>query len=209
LDSSSSCHKFFLYESLVAPTTIFLRTMIRNNQRRNPNSRFVPRNRPQNRNARLANPITDVKSLETKLVNGPSDPRTTLSDTVFTKVFTTTVTLAGGAANLGSSQIGALISSNNTALLSYRIQKVSVFASATDSAFVGVQLALSDEASYRDYGTAGSLRPQVHLRPSLEFRQTWRDIPGSNVNLLALSGGTTDVLIVQLTLEVRVPLPFT
>ncbi len=181
--------------------------MARNRSSRIVNSQQTrkPRLRP---NTRVVSRGPDAIALETKLVNGPTDPRTALSDLIFTKVFTTTQILASGTATITAATIKALLSTSVTAAYSFRIQKISAYASAAAGSFVGVQLSSSDEGQYIDYGTQGSVRPQVHIRPSMQFRQTWLNNATPATNLFSLTGTATDTVVLQITLEVRIALPF-
>jgi hypothetical protein len=137
--------------------------------------------------------------LETRLVSGPADPRSTNRDYVLTKVATGVVALTAGAGKIDNTLVARMVP---TATKLFRIHKVSVYAPASATGFIKVADVLSDEGSFEDYGTQGSMRPQVHLRPALHVREQWFD-PTTTNDFYNLTGSTTDNIVVQLTLEVR------
>lgn len=76
-----------------------------------------------------------------------------------------------------------------------------------------VGVAVSDETSdlahFSDYGTYGSIRPQIHIRPSFEVRQRWYGIDDQTaLYTLRVSTGNA-ICIIQPTVEVRFPGPNT
>lgn len=171
------------------------RSMNRSNRRNG-----VSRNQRRGRQSRpIFSGTATQLGLETKLVNGPPDPRSTNRDYVLTKVATGVATLAGAAGKIDNVLISRMIPA---AAKAFRINKVSVYAPAQVNSFIQLSDVTSDLASFEDYGTQGSVRPQIHVRPALQLRETWHE-PTSTTTYYNLRGGQMDQIVVQLTLEVR------
>jgi hypothetical protein len=143
--------------------------------------------------------------MDTKRVNGPSDPISTTVDCVFTKKVSYHVEVP----STGLALTNVLIATQLPAVsYQYRIQKLSCYAPATAEASLQVGDQQSDEAIFIDYGTQGSIRPQIHLRPSWELRNKWfeKATVETFYQIHATGGGTAPsmtTVIIQLTLEIR------
>jgi hypothetical protein len=144
--------------------------------------------------------------LATTRVNGPSDPPTTTKDVVVEKrVSFRTPAQVIGVSTITSDTISAQLP--NVTGLTFRIQKLSVYDDATTGAGIELNDLTSDLASFRDYGTAGSIRPQVHITPALEVRQRWF-VKGTPVPVYTIRGDSaTDVggAVTVVTVEMRLP----
>jgi hypothetical protein len=140
----------------------------------------------------------------TTRVNGPADPLAATRDIVVTKRVLFRLTLAAGTVDLTPARIAGHLPAI-PAGLEYRIQKASFYAAAANDSFLSVDDLTSDLASFSDFGTQGSVRPQVHLVPALELRQTW--IPSGATGPVAIyhiaSAPVTGTIVVSLTLEIR------
>jgi hypothetical protein len=145
--------------------------------------------------------------MDTRRVNGPSDPVTTTVDVVFTKKITYRLVQTGTTPVQVTNAI--LISELPAVRLTYRIQKVSFYAQAAAGQFIEVVDFKSDEASFVDFGTQGSVRPQIHLRPAWQLRNQWWDNATAETFYECLSGaGVPGIpIILQATLEVRLMVP--
>jgi len=144
--------------------------------------------------------------LATTRVNGPSDPPTTTKDVVVEKkVSFRTPAPVVGVSTITSDTISAQLP--NVAGLTFRIQKLSVYDDAANGAGIELNDLTSDLASFRDYGTAGSIRPQVHVTPSLEVRQRWF-VKGTPVRIYTVLGDDSIVAVARVTVvtvEMRLP----
>jgi len=143
--------------------------------------------------------------LATTRVNGPNDPPTTTKDVVVEKRLSFRIPLAViGVSTVTSDTISAQLP--NVTGLTFRIQKLSVYDDATTGSSIELNDLTSDLASFRDYGTAGSIRPQVHITPALEVRQRWF-VKGTPVSIYTILRGSaiagTGVAVV--TVEMRLP----
>jgi hypothetical protein len=141
--------------------------------------------------------------MDTKRVNGPSDPVATTRDVVVTKKVTIPVVGAPGTLiAVTNVMIASVLPPTN---FTYRIQKASFYGAADPGGSVTVTDLKSDEAEFVDYGTSGSVRPQIHLRPAFELRNAWYDKATANdfytVEFGSASPSSQGLL--QLTLEVR------
>jgi len=144
--------------------------------------------------------------MEPKRVNGPSDPATTTVDCVFTKKITIVLPVPD---TVGGNVTDDLITGELPPVgLTYRIQKVSFYAPAAANAFIEVNDLKSDEAGFVDYGTQGSVRPQIHIRPAWQLRNAWFD-RGTSETFYSVfgNGGASSTVIVQMTVEVRIHVP--
>lgn len=172
----------------------------KNGRTRAVRSGFIPRvNQPRRSRGNNFNGTPAQLGLETKLVNGPPDPRSTNRDFALIKVATGVLELSSGGGVIDNTLIARMIPTSTKV---FRIHKVSVYAPASATSFVRITDIHADEASFEDYGTQGSLRPQVHIRPALQVREQWYDptVAGSHYNI---AGSTSDKIVVQMTLEVR------
>jgi hypothetical protein len=137
--------------------------------------------------------------LSTTRVQGPVDPSTTTKDVVVEKKITFRLVALAGTASINNTDLSAQLPS---AAGTVRLQKLSVYGEAVDNGFIEVTDVTSDLASFRDYGTTGSIRPQVHIAPSLVVRQ--RFIPlNAAAALYTLRTTATGSIVVVATVEVR------
>lgn len=147
--------------------------------------------------------------MDTKRVSGPADPATTTRDIVVIKKVTVPV-LASLTGTFTLTNV-ALEAALPACLGTYRIQKVSVYAPASVDSFVSLTDLTSDEAQFVDYGTQGSVRPQIHIRPSWMLRNHWYDKATAVSFYSALTLGVATApgtqLIFQITVELRIPVP--
>jgi hypothetical protein len=137
--------------------------------------------------------------LSTTRVQGPIDPSTVTKDVVIEKKITFRKVALAGATAIDNTDLSAQLPN---VVGSVRLQKLSVYGEAVDNGFIEVTDVTSDLASFRDYGTTGSIRPQVHIAPSLAVRQRFVGI-GSGVVLYRLATVATGSVVVVATVEVR------
>jgi hypothetical protein len=137
--------------------------------------------------------------LETKRVTGPSDPSPTLQDFTLMRRITLAVAVTGGTATFGLADINTVLPSGST--YDVRLQKVSFYGAATDD-LIDVTDAISDKAYFRDAGTAGQRRSQIHLTPSLELRSDWNGQAATTV-LYTINAPNASTVVVQATVEIR------
>ena len=148
-------------------------------------------------------PAHQDRFLSTTRVSGPMDPVATTVDVVITKKSSVTITLSNSFHFLTTSELETALPS--IAGATYRLQKISFYAPAASSSYVRVLDVASDEASFVDYGTQGSIRPQIHLAPSLQLRQRWFVAKEAAANLYEIRGVGTDIIVIQFTVEIRLP----
>lgn len=144
--------------------------------------------------------------LRTTLVSGPPDPPQTTPDLIIQKRVLLRMSVSSTGTPLQPSDISArILGATNTGYL-IRLMKLSVYGSqGNEDESICVSDTTSDLATFVDYGTYGSLRPQIHIRPSFEVRQQWFGVQDQTV-LYNLSVTNGDIIaIVAATVEVRFP----
>jgi hypothetical protein len=137
--------------------------------------------------------------LETKRVTGPSDPTPTLQDFTLMRRITLGVAVTTGTATFGLADINTVLPSGSN--YDVRLQKVSFYGQATDDVF-DVTDVTSDKAYFRDAGTAGQRRSQIHLTPSLELRSEWNGQSATTV-LYNINAPNASTVLIQATVEIR------
>jgi len=132
------------------------------------------------------------------------------------RVQITNPTLTTGVFQVTGSTIAAALPGTGAAWQTFRIKKISAWGTDANTTSPTIPLgllmntvdrdggALGDQAEFHDYGTAGSMRPQIHVLPSFAVRQYWFN--SSNGNIMAFSSSTTappGSIIVNLSLELE------
>jgi hypothetical protein len=174
-------------------------------------TRLIPiRNRITNSNqSRLPNNVKlALRSLRRQdnkqsiLVSGPVDPRPIVRDIIVTKVVEDT-SAQTASFNYTYNYIYKLLDANasgTNVFTDMRVISCSVYG-ATNDAPVRVLVA-SDGASFSDVGTAGSMRPSLHIRFPEIVRITWQPTTSTNT-VISTVGGFTAGSCIQFTVEVR------
>jgi len=138
------------------------------------------------------------------LVTGPGDPRSLSADICLTKTFEYT---ASATSVLPVNFTPALLASNvpggSAVFTRMRLVKVSAYAPASAAASVILVFA-DDEARFIDRGTQGALRPQLHVAPSFQTRNNWKDSSdASTIFTVGTTLAAATEIVVQATLELR------
>jgi len=143
--------------------------------------------------------------MATTRVSGPADPVTTTGDVVFTKRITFRATGATGTiTDVQLTSVLPLVGS-----YTYRLVKLSFYAAADATSFVELVDEKTDQATFVDYGTQGSIRPQVHIRPSWQLRNQWfeKGTAETFYTWRTHAAQPASNAVVQATLEVRLSAP--
>ncbi len=154
----------------------------------------------------MVRPTVSMLGTDTRRVTGPRFPDTVTNDVVVTKRFAGTGPMSAGVGTLTWATLVGII--NVTGPYTARLQKISFYGDAFGSGTYGsltVTDLTSDEASFRDFGTDGAVRPQIHLSPALMLRQNW--VTNSNTNALYTvvdSNNTATAYSVYFTVELRI-----
>jgi len=158
---------------------------------------------------------TTQMGLSSVLTRGPTDPQPvqyTIEHTYRTRL---TVAPAGGTdVGVTMADLMASVPGGSTLWETARLDHISVFAPADVAGYVRVRMAedtatvepgqsLSDGKTFEDYGTQGSLRPVVHIRPALSLRQRWFVTTFSAAPLFFVNHGSSGQLLVYATLALR------
>jgi len=165
----------------------------------------IPARRNLGRASRSNTRQIDPVGMTTSLVVGPIDPPATTNNIVGTKRIREKVQLVAGN---GILTFATLLTCLPLTTPEIRIMKLSVWASATAGSFLQCVMTSgisnSDVATFTDEGTQGAMRPQIHIRPSFNFRNTWYSAASAGGTPVATFGGTaTDLLVVDVTLQFR------
>lgn len=143
--------------------------------------------------------------MNTMATTGPLDPPQTNTNVVGVKRIRKKLQLVAGNGTISSGDILSCLPFIVGA--AFRVMKVSVWGSATPGSFLQVQLGdgsvNSDIQTWTDEGTQGSVRPQVHLTPNFDFRNTWIGPSLAGGPIVAATGTAMDLLVVDITLEYR------
>lgn len=144
--------------------------------------------------------------MRTTLVTGPPDPPQTTPDLIIQKRVLIRITVDAAGTPLQPSDISARILGATVTGYLIRLMKLSVYGSQIDEdQSITVNDETSDLATFVDFGTYGSVRPQIHIRPSFEVRQRWFGVQDQTpLYTLSVTSGSS-IVIVAATVEVRFP----
>jgi len=159
--------------------------------------------------------------LSSILTRGPADPQPV--QYTIEHVYRTRLTLAPAGATdvpVALSDLMNTVPGGITMWSQARLEHVTVFGEASSQGYVRLRITHLESTSsppsggdgktFEDFGTQGSLRPVVHVKPCLSLRQQWWDTVAGEIDpiLFLVNHGTTGQLLVYATLHLRsVPRP--
>jgi len=154
--------------------------------------------------------------LSSILTRGPSDPQPV--QYTIEHVYRTRLTLAPAGSTDVAVTLGDLMGTvpgGATMWAQARLEHITVFSEATAQGYVRLRITNlqsatippqgGDGKTFEDFGTQGSLRPVVHVKPCLSLRQQWWDTAAAEENptLFFVNHGSTGQLLVYATLHLR------
>jgi len=156
---------------------------------------------------------TGQLGLSSVLTRGPTDPQPVQFTIEHT--YRTRLTVAPAGATDVAVTVGDLLGTvpgGTTMWSSARLEHLSVFAPASDAGYVRVRIppfvatagSGGDGKTFEDFGTQGSLRPVVHIRPALSLRDRWFDTTmDAGDPMCFVNHGSSGQLLVYATLALR------
>jgi hypothetical protein len=120
---------------------------------------------------------------------GPSDPRQI--DLVIKTSYVGQLLIAGSVpVTVTNGTISARIPGGPGAWSAMRVKKISVYGYTTDGSvgleMLGTNAELDVEsATFEDYGTAGSIRPNIHVHPAFVQRMRWYPVASAGTIQIA------------------------
>jgi len=179
---------------------------------------------------RTNNPV-DPRAMAPQLVSGDTDPPQTnfAVKTFHRQMLVLDTGNPGTFAAMTAGDIGTSLPGGTTAWASLRIVKVSLWGSANETAspnFIGNYVTVqapgdgsfldSNTQTFEDFGTQGSVRPQIHYLPSFIQRARWYSTTSTDVVLRAatatgsatVSGQILFIITVELQSRLEGPVDF-
>jgi hypothetical protein len=138
--------------------------------------------------------------MNTMATTGPIDPPQPNTNVVGIKRIRKKLQLVAGNGVLQATDIITCLPLTGASI---RILKFSAWGSATAGSFISVLFGNaasgSDTQTWTDEGTQGSIRPQIHLTPNFNYRNTWI----TTGPVASVSGTATDLIVIDVTVEYR------
>lgn len=185
------------------------------NLRMNPQARVQSSRRSQKPNSQRRQ-VLDPRAMSTERTGGSLDPPQITENVVGVKKLRKKITLTAGPALLTLGDVRNCLNlwvkgdGTSTGSPDLRVMKLSAWAPASAGGQLTVQFPVQsavfpgDNAVWKDEGTQGSLRPQVHLLPNFEARSKWLVNTTPDATVIGnFSGNPTEDVIVDITVEFR------
>jgi hypothetical protein len=163
--------------------------------------------------ARARDPV-ELRAMGSSMVSGQSDPvpvDSTIKVQHRVQLLVTTPSTPGTVTPVSGTLISAQLPGGATGSAGwnqYRLLKIDAWGSDTANITINMSGATSsgsgDAAVFTDWGTPGSRRATLHVRPNLSLRTQWNIAGATAFALFGLSSLTASVpVIVNLTLELQ------